>query len=229
MRPISCCYWILIVFMAVGFQKTAFGTGLDADSPIASEVMKGELSSEDGANGKEEVLDFALAIGDKIMVKIYPEDLYIKSGEMEINQEGNITLPLVGKIHVADLKIVEAEKVIAEIIDKDYIVNPEVVIERRKKDREEVELGPSFLVLGAVKQPNTYRVPQGDRKITLLKAISMAGGFSDVANIKKIKIVREEGGRKISLRANAEDILEGKDKDIPVKGGDIIHVSESLF
>ena len=199
------------------------------------ETLLPNLASLDSTQEKlnthsdQEKSDYVLAVGDKIMVKIFPEDPYIKGGEMEVSSEGNITLSLVGKVHVADLKIVEAEKAVAEIIDRDYIVNPEVVIERRRKDKEAAEIGPSFLVLGAVKQPNTYHFPQGEKSLTLLKAISMAGGFSDVANIKKIKIVRDDKGRKTSIRANAEDILEGKEKDVPIKGGDIIHVSESLF
>lgn len=164
---------------------------------------------------------YVLQAGDRILVKVYPEDEYIKGGEVEIGSDGNITLPLIGKIPVAGRNVQAAESAIAVLLEEDYIVDPQVVIEVLKYQ------AGSFVVLGQVAKPGTYNFPPGALKVTLLQAISSAGGFSDVANIKKIKVMRKKTGE--VLHVNAEDIISGRQSDIEIRADDVIHVSESLF
>ena len=166
---------------------------------------------------------YILQRGDRIRLKIYPEDEYFKGGEMEISSEGNITLPLAGKIPVAGKRVIEAERAVAQVLDSDFLVNPEAVIEVLEYKAK------SVVVLGQVKKPGTYEFPPGVTRLTLLQAVSLAGGFSDIANIKKIRIVREVAGKKEAIQVNAENILSGRDPDIELKSGDFVHVSESLF
>ena len=166
---------------------------------------------------------YLLRTGDKVHIRIYPEDDYIKGGEMEVSSEGNVTLSLAGKITVAGKTVLEAERSIAKILAADYLVNPEVVIEVLEYKMQ------SFVVLGQVKKPGSYQFPPGTAKLTLLQAISMAGGFSDIANSKNIRVVRKSSGTKEMIRANAESIMKGDDPDIELQAGDVINVAESLF
>ena len=166
---------------------------------------------------------YILQPGDRVSIKIYPEDEYIKGGEMEVSSEGNITLPLVGKVAVAGKHVIESERAIAGILSADYLVNPEVVMEVLQYKKQ------SVVILGQVKKPGTYQFPAGSSHLTLLQAISMAGGFSDIANIKRIKVMRKAGGKNGVIHANAESIISGKDPDVELEPGDVIHVSESLF
>ena len=168
---------------------------------------------------------YVLQVGDSVNIKIYPEDDYIKGVQMEISSEGNVTLPLVGKSNIAGKTIAEAEKLIAGVLDRDYLVNPEVVIQVQQHHQQ------TFVILGQVRKPGTYELPVGAKHLTLLQAVSLAGGFSEVANIKKIKIVRlgGEGGENQVIHANADAIISGRDPDIELKAGDVVNVSESLF
>lgn len=166
-----------------------------------------------------------LELGDRVLVKIFPEDEYIKGGAMVVSSEGDITLPLIGKIRVEGLQIVEAEKKILELLAADYLVNPVVVIEVTK---DVAELRKSLSILGQVQKPGSYQMPLED-KLTLLQLISMAGGFTDVANVKKIKVIRKAAGKIKVIHANAESIIGGKDPDIELAAEDVIHVGESLF
>ncbi|MBI3317035.1 MAG: polysaccharide export protein [Candidatus Omnitrophica bacterium] len=184
------------------------GTGV---GPAAAQIQGSEEES------------YLLRVGDRVRIKIYPEDDYIKGGEMEISSEGNVTIPLVGKVRVEGRSVIEAERAIAQILTQDYIVNPEVVIEVLEYKKL------SVVVLGEVRKPGTYQFPSGQTKLSLLQAVSLAGGFSDIANIKKIRIVRDFDGKKEVLHANAEAIIKGNDPDIRLKAGDVINVSESLF
>lgn len=188
-------------------------------APADSVPLKASVKS--AANDETVILN----VGDRVKVTIYPEDQYIKGGEMEVSSEGNITLSLVGKIAAAGKSIPEIEREIAKIIDADYLVNPEVVIEVLSSKKNILHIS----ILGQVKKPGTYELQSDKKNFSLLEAISEAGGFSDVANIKKIKIMRKKDGKTAIIRANAESIIGGNSPDIPLEDNDVIHVSESLF
>lgn len=186
------------------------------------DVFAQQSASSSGKEAKTSVdSSYLLQAGDRLNVKIYPEDEYIKGGEVEVSSEGSITLPLVGKIQVAGKNVQESERAIGELLEVDYIVDPQVVIEVLKYQ------AGTYVVLGQVTKPGTYSFPPGALKITLLQAVSSAGGFSEVANIKKIKVMRKKTGD--VLHVNAEEIISGKSSDVEIKADDVVHVSESLF
>lgn len=195
------------------------------DTPAPSfQTVSGKPAPASSEKVKKKKVD-KLEIGDRVLIKIYPEDEYIKGGEMVVSSEGDIALPLIGKIKVEGLQLVEAEREIVKLLAADYLVNPIVVIEVTK---DITKLTKSLSILGQVQKPGTYQMPLED-KLTLLQLISMAGGFTDVANVKKIKIIRKEGGKVQVIHANAESIIGGKSVDVELAPEDVVHVGESLF
>jgi len=169
--------------------------------------------------------DHQLQAGDKIKVTIYPIDEHLKGGEMQVSPDGNITFPLIGKYSIAGKTVLEASRELVKIINADYLVDPEVVIETLAVRHTSVAVS----VLGSVKQPGNYDVVTKSKYVTLLQAILYAGGFSDVANIKKIKIIREANGETKSIHVNAEHIINGDKRDVKLEEDDIVHVGESFF
>ncbi len=218
--------WILAAVLITGNPVPGFAVEAKAATPpsqpadaAAAEqkaLLRPHIQETDTTN-------YLLQNGDRIKLTIYPEDEYLKGGEMEISSEGNITLPLVGKISIAGKPVIDAEKAIAQLIGVDYLVDPEVVIEVLRYKQH------SVVLLGQIKKPGTYPFPEGSMKLTLLQAIAMAGGFSDIANISKIKIVRKSSGKNKVIRANAEAIISGREPDIELVSGDVVHVMETLF
>jgi len=186
---------------------------------VSSEASRAKPTSDTWRPGD----DYVLQPGDRIDIVIYPTDTFLKGGRMGISSEGNITLPLVGKIHVAGLEVLEAERTLQELIGKDFLVDPEIVIEMIEEKKLTVA------ILGQVKKPGNYEYTVGGEPITLLEAVSLAGGFSAIANIKKIRIVRAVEGDNVVIKANANNIINGKEEDIELEPGDVIHVMESLF
>ena len=164
--------------------------------------------------------------GDRLKVKIYPEDDYVKGGEVPVSTEGNITLALIGKVNVAGKLTSQAEQMIAKIVDADYLVNPEVVIEVIKRSEGAKQ---TVIVFGQVRKPGPYDIPPDKKHFTLLEAISQAGGFTEIANIKKIKVVHNHAGQKSVVHVNGEDVMSGQAEDIDLEPGDVITVSESVF
>jgi len=78
----------------------------------------------------------------------------------------------------------------------------------------------TFYVSGEVARPGPYQVPPGASTLTVLKAVTLAGGFTDRASKRGIKIKREVG----------DQIMEFKvDMDSEVRPQDVVVVPESFF
>lgn len=86
-----------------------------------------------------------------------------------------------------------------------------------------------IFVSGAVKSPDLYEVPR-DEPVTLLKAITLAGGTTDRAADKKVRIMRtEEDGSRTTLVVNLRHIRRGKADDPILEPDDIVLVPEAFF
>ncbi len=215
--------FLLAVFLLPAVIQAADSADLKEPIEAAEKPEAAPPAAEEKAEIKDSEKNYKIQAGDKLNIKIFPEDQYIKGGEVQVSPEGNIILGLLGKVNVTGLSIPAAVKMLEELIDKDYLADPEVSIEIMESKQK------SFVILGQIKKPGTMQFPAGSTSVTLLEAISMAGGFSDIANVKKIKILRQEGGSKRTLSANAEAIIGGGEPDVQIQEGDVINVSESLF
>ena len=87
----------------------------------------------------------------------------------------------------------------------------------------------TFDVLGAVNAPNTFSAPK-NKRITLLNAIAQAGDFKDVANQKKVQLLRRVNGVNKAYTVNVKDMLEDSNGNlIYIQDGDTIRVKESFL
>ena len=215
----------LVIFSAVvlaeGDPKPSSATPSAASvQGKKSAVLEAKATKRSRSKFQEE---YRLKKGDRILITIYPEDEYVRGGESLITEDGDVRIHTLGKVNVADKTIVEAERLITEAL-KDYFVDPAVVIEL--VESEEM----SLVILGEVRKPGSYSFPMGSNQFTLMEAIALAGGFSDIANIKKITIARkDETGKVHKTKVNAEKILQGKDEDVELQPSDIVSVPQSLF
>lgn len=102
-----------------------------------------------------------------------------------------------------------------ELIDGDIITIPD--------HRSKVN------VLGQVNRPGFVAIPS-DRKLTLVEAISAAGGFTRLARRTKVQLKRTDNqGRPQTMEINVDSIMrESKTRDIELRDGDIINIPERL-
>lgn len=113
-----------------------------------------------------------------------------------VDAEGNIEFPLLGQMHVEGLSRLELTKRIKEqLIAKDFLMDPVVNVKL---------LNYKIAVLGEVARPGTYTI-NSDR-ISVLDALSMAGDLTIYGKRDRVKIIREENGKRtietIDLRSN---------------------------
>ena len=172
-----------------------------------------------GQLGTEE--DIPESFGDTISIQVYEEpDL---SGDFEVKEDGTITYPLLGSVKVSSLSKSETESTITRLLEKDYLVNPYIHITIKKYHQQNI------IILGCVQKPGSYPFPP-DMNLTLLQAISIAGGFTGYASVNDTKLVRtSSGGKKNTIDARVNDIVNGRRKDIRLEANDLIFVPERLF
>lgn len=87
----------------------------------------------------------------------------------------------------------------------------------------------NFYIIGQVQKPGSYLYQE--REITLVEAISMAGGFTQIAARNRTRIIRVEDGVEKIIRVKVDAITEAgkKGQDVSILPGDVIVVPESFF
>ena len=160
---------------------------------------------------------FKLQPGDRLQIVVYREDDL--SGVYEIDPTGKLTFPLIEGIQGAGLKMEELREMLTSSLKK-YLVDPQVSISRAETTIK------SISVLGHVAKPGIYDYAPGS---TLMRLISEAGGFVELANKRKVRIIRMVHGKKKVLVVNCLNIIDGKEDDPAIEAGDIIFVPESVF
>jgi len=85
-------------------------------------------------------------------------------------------------------------------------------------------------VMGEVKQPGMLAFVK-ERNWTATKAVAAVGGFTQYAGKARSYIIREDGGKKLTIPIDFNDLMKNPEagKDIPLSPGDILVVPQSLF
>lgn len=128
--------------------------------------------------------DYILAYGDEVQVTVYGEDDL--SGQHKIDQEGRISLPLVGDMAIVGLPLRAAEQRIADAYRGRFLLSPKVTIS--------VASYRPIYIMGEVKKPGSYTYSVG---MTLVNAVALAGGYTYRANEDEVVIIRGEPQEKI--------------------------------
>ncbi len=148
-------------------------------------------------------------IGDGDLIRITVYDNSDLATETRVSG-GKVTFPLVGEVSINEITVSEAERKIAALLADGYVIQPHVTVLI-------LEFKKTIFVNGEVRNPGAYRMTKG---LTVLKAITLAGGFTAKASEGRTKIIRATTAGEITLRAKMDDLLEPDD---------IILVPESWF
>lgn len=177
-----------------------------------------------GNNAETELTrdDYIIQPGDLLQVQIFQEDDLTR--EVRVTQGNSITMPLIGAVDVAGLTPKEAQDLIRDLYNRDYLVNPQVNV-------GVTEYAPrSVNVLGAVNSPGAILFPQ-EEGLTLVDAIARAGSFNRYADRRKVKLSRtDEDGRTLTEVIDVDELMEsGTNDSWPLRRDDVIFVPERIF
>lgn len=162
--------------------------------------------------------DATLGARDIIEVRVFQHDDL--TGVFEISPECTISYPLIGSVEVCGRTPPEIERNIRERLSDGYIKEPQVsVLVKEYKSK-------SVSVFGQVKQPGTLPYAGG---MTVVEAISQAGGFTEMARKNAVTVTRVDKGKKTNYTVPVESIGEGKADNFVVRPGDVVFVPRRVF
>ncbi|MCB2227309.1 MAG: polysaccharide export protein [Desulfarculaceae bacterium] len=106
--------------------------------------------------------------------------------------------------------------------------HPEYNLSMQHRDVIYVPEAARFFITGEVKSPGYYKIK--DRDISVVEAITMAGGLTRIAAGNRTKLVRVKDGKEVTIKVPVDDILDGdKSADVDVQPDDVIVVPQSYF
>ena len=166
--------------------------------------------------------DYTISPGDVVTLSTFADPKGSSPG-LRVSKNGMIEHPYLGAVKIAGLTASGAARKLEGLLRGDYLVNPRVTIAVISYTKI------TFVVLGAVNAPNTFTAP-ANKPITLLNAIARAGDFKDVANQRKVQLLRRVNGMNKAYTINVKEMLENANsKPIYIQDGDTIRVKESFL
>jgi polysaccharide export outer membrane protein len=275
---------------------------------IASARITNTTSAAPSLLPSDDGLEYLIGKQDLLEIRVF--ELEELSQTVRVGGDGQISLPLLGKMRVAGLTKTELEQQIAASLKGGYVVDPhvtvfvkeyvstkvaisgaiqtpgryemigpmtlldmvsqagglqdghgrEIVIFRPLPDgstrrlsvdlqtlvyeadpAQNIRLEPGDVVYvttqeririfvgGAVNNPNMFEIPKAE-PVTVLKAITLAGGTTPRAAEKKVQIIRtDESGNRVSLVINYRKVRRGKAVDPVLQPDDVVYVQQAFF
>jgi polysaccharide export outer membrane protein len=138
-------------------------------------------------NGTE-AKTYRIGVGDVLHISVWGQSDLDK--HVTVFDDGTILFPLIGQVSTKGLTVIELTNNITRLLEKDYLVNPQVNINIAEYNSQHV------YILGSVYKPGLYPL-KGET--TVLEAVTMAGG-----------ITSEAGKKLLLIKLSVKDIRQGK-------------------
>lgn len=199
--------WTLVVALAVGTSPGALAQGArdsGASAPQSPAPPQSATADPDYVIGADDLLDISVWKEPDITRRV------------PVRTDGKISLPLLNDLQAAGLTPMQLQAQITEKLRK-FLTEPQVTVTVMATNSRRV------YIMGEVGRPGPIVLLSN---MTVLQAITTAGGLGQFANSSKIRILRTEGGKQVVFSFNYKEVLAGKnpDQNIILKPGDSIVV-----
>ena len=173
-------------------------------SPAGNSQTKAATDDPNYIIGAQDVLDIAVWKEPSV------------SRTVPVRPDGKISLPLIDDVQAAGLTPMQLTSVLADKLKK-YIDEPQVTVIVTQINSQRV------YIIGQVARPGAFPLLPN---MTILQALSTAGGLAQFANGKKIYLLRTEDGKPVKYPFNYKDVVGGKkpEQNLVLKAGDQIIV-----
>jgi protein involved in polysaccharide export with SLBB domain len=162
--------------------------------------------------------DSAVGAGDLFDIRVFGEPGL--SSTYEVSNDGSINFPLIGLVEVQGKTPPVIEKEIEQRLADGFIKNPSVSVRVTEYRSRKVS------VFGQVRSPGTFGFTEN---MSIVEAITKAGGFTGMAKKNSVRITRVIGKTKESIIVAVEDIGQGRAPNFLLRPGDVVFVPERLF
>ena len=170
--------------------------------------------SSNASSAKGVTADYQVAPEDVLQISVWKEDGLNK--EVLVRPDGGISFPLAGDMIAAGKTARQLQEEITLRLGK-YMADPVVSVTVLKVT------GNKIYVIGKVNKPGEYVT---GRYLSVIQALSLAGGLTPFAAENDIKVLRKEGGRDIVFPFSYSEVRKGNnlEQNITLKGGDVVVV-----
>jgi len=178
----------------------------------AEELAKPDSTvQEEYTVGVDDVLEISILRPEKIVTTVI------------VAPDGSISVPYIGNVEVKGLTLSQIQSAIQTKLADGYMKYPVISVSLKASRSRK------FFVYGEVVHPGAYPI---EENVTVLKAISMAGGFTKFGSANKVKVLRLKKGAPgyQMIKVNIKAVMNGSlEADITLEPGDIVVVSQGIF
>ena len=199
------CSVLMVLNVAAPLALPAFAQETDNSAKIRRPIRTPTGSSTDPS--------YLLGPEDQLRISVWDnKELTL---DLVVRPDGKISMPLLQDVPAEGLTATQLAANIQQGLSA-YIVNPEVSVIVLQVN------APKFYMIGYVARPGTYPL-RGDTSV--LQALALAGGLTQFASPRSIKLIRAVGGKQEVRKINYYDIIEdGGEGNYLLKSGDTIVV-----
>lgn len=208
----------LSLVIALILFTTFFPGCASTDATKNSELTGAPTIAERGEGSGEipalKVSEFILGVGDTIEISVYRHDDLKKS--VKIDASGKVMFPLIGDIKAAGVGIYKFRDEMQMALAK-YIVNPQVTISITSIQSQKV------MVLGEVGTPGVLTL---DSELSIMEAISKAGGMTDDAKLSNVLLIRRVNNKPDVISLDLKKAFKDGDlsQNMRLQSGDIVYL-----
>lgn len=204
--------FITVLFLTIAASPAK---AQDANSPkVPAQPAAPAIADQSSRKPATGDPNYVIGAQDVLDVSVWKEPEV--SRVVPVRPDGKISLPLLNDVQAAGLTPAQLADQITTGLKK-YVTSPQVTVIITTINSQRV------YILGEVIRPGAFPMLPG---MTVLQALSSAGGFTQFAKTKSIFIRRMEAGKEVKYQFNYKDVIGGKrpEQDIPLKAGDTIVV-----
>lgn len=199
----------LALLISLGLGLAACGTGPAPVLPAGSAAYESIPEGNVFAPRRVEI-----GPSDTLKVTVFREpDLSLDSAI--VDPDGNIQVPLLGTVDAAGLTAAEFGRDLERRFAARFLVDPSVTVSITQSAQRQVT------VAGAVTQPGVYEIPG---RISLIDAVSLARGPTNVAKYDQVVVFRRFNGERVGGIFDLGAINAGLAPDIEILAGDQVLV-----
>jgi polysaccharide export outer membrane protein len=198
-------FWTVVVLLVAVFPAQANAAAAEpAQTQAAVDPVKPSSQDPNYVIGAQDVLD----------ISVWKEPELTRT--IPVRPDGRISMPLLNDVRAAGLTPNQLAAQITTSLKK-FVSDPQVTVIVTQINSQRV------YILGEVSRTGAYPLLPD---MTVLQALSSAGGFTQFANRKKIYMFRVENGKQVKYPFDYKAVIDGKrpDENVVLRAGDTIVV-----
>jgi polysaccharide export outer membrane protein len=209
-RPVAALLGIAAFLPASLLAQASPKTGSSKASTQDSAANLPPITVMGKAAGQA-VSTYKIAAGDQIDVYVWGDERLQRS--LTVLPDGTFSFPLAGTVMAAGHPTGDVEAELARLLAPQYKgVAPQVTVSVKQIT------GMQISVIGKVKGPGTF---SPTRYVTVLDALTLAGGPTDFADLSNIVILRTKNGKSTVVRVRLGGVLKGRPTESELAGDGI--------